>query len=57
MVAAQAAKHEKLYIVVVNAEKLGDGYISLSLFVLQPSSCLRDVHPTQLVCSHAAVVM
>ena len=42
---------------VVNAEKCGGGYISLSLFVLQPSSYLWDVYPIQLVCSHAAVVM
>ena len=46
-----------LYRVFVNAENRGGGYISLSLFMLQPSSYLRDVHPTQLVCSYIAVVV
>ena len=35
----------------------GGGYIPLSLFVLQPSSYLPDVNPTQLICSHITVVM
>ena len=46
-----------IIIVVINAEKCGGRYISLSLSVLQPSSYLRDVHPTKIVCSHVAVVM
>ena len=60
MVAAVAAKNEKLYIVVVNAEKRGGGYISLSVFVLQPSiklSARCSSHTTSLLTRCSCDVM